>query len=236
MARNVPPDETIKYWRLGILLLDVSTPVLRKLLRSKIQALSNGVDDINAFLKKEEHKRKLQRLDSRVLPNVLKEKLYPPNQENTQIETWDICLLCVVLKQLFNLSQQELQYLDELRQIRNREFAHRPNGRVEEEEFSRTWTHIEVVIGGLLDIIDDSSFTCEMKAKIQHYKECDLQQPEIDRAMNFFGTYCKFKTGNERYCDLVYHQAKRKQKSGICLQPSFQNNLFANNKHRPYKI
>ena len=186
MATGVLEKKNVNYWRTGLLLLNVGTPVLRRLLLTKCD---NAID---TFLNHDDRKRKLKRLESRVLTREAKDKLYPSSSGKTDLETWDITLLCVVLKECEVTSPNQLVYVDALRKIRNDDFAHNPNASLEDVEFQQVWNDIVAAIDGILEMISDATFTESTKATIQQYKIGDLQKSDIDRARNILDMKCTY--------------------------------------------
>lgn len=146
------------YSKLLLHLMKCGTKVLRRLLKEHIKQYGQPID---SFLSARKHT-----LLKDIVGKMNRTILFPNNQQPTNIECWDICLLVhVLLTTCRNLPPHIIQSLKDLRIIRN-ELAHSEGATISKTQFIAFWGRTGTVIGNILGIINDSLFAKEIQTSV----------------------------------------------------------------------
>ncbi|XP_053389018.1 uncharacterized protein LOC128552044 [Mercenaria mercenaria] len=173
---------TEKHCRLSCMVIKAGTKTNCAFLEKRVQDLSPdptspwSLDDFLKTKQKDIKKSKLSKEEYRVL--------FPANGA-TDIEKWDLSLLCHVLVQYCKLNTLERLDVERFRNVRN-ELCHVHEPNIDEVKFKNDVETIEVITTRILEKVDNPVITDEVKDVINEMKEGPLSLVETVRTMHKF--------------------------------------------------
>ena len=156
-------SETLNFYRLISLFVDVGTDVLRSLFikyacpPSAVQSQPTvspkhivynylfAQQNIVLSLKKGKFPLNQKQIDL----------VFPPNTTETDIETWDITILYTILRNVCKVPMNELSEIDKLRMKRNALYGHCAQASVSDVDFQTHWADVSAVINNLAQFTND---------------------------------------------------------------------------------
>ncbi|XP_053373245.1 uncharacterized protein LOC123531839 isoform X2 [Mercenaria mercenaria] len=173
---------TEKHCRLSCMLIKAGTKANCAFLEKRVQDLSPdptspwSLDDFLKTKQKDIQKSKLSKEKYRVL--------FPANGA-TDIKKWDLSLLCHILVQYCHLNTLERLDVEQFRNVRN-ELCHVHEPNIDDDKFKNDVELIEVITTRILEKVDNTIVTDEVKDIINEMKEGPLSIVETVRTMHIF--------------------------------------------------
>lgn len=135
--------------------------VLRRLLMDIVETQRQTLDSFLLERKQSILKKYFGKANSHIL--------FPPNNQPTNIERWDIGLLLHILLTscISVLPASAVSKLSELRTVRN-EVAHFEGAAISEREFDYLWFTIGEIVDELVSLINDSKLTAEIEEDVRN--------------------------------------------------------------------
>lgn len=148
--------ESENFYRLVSLLVDIGTASIRRLFL-KYAVNPPAVTSVTQFLVQEQNT--INSLSTkRVLGPAQLKLLQPPPGQVADPETWDISLLCILLKNTCPITQTERNDIDVIRNIRNQIYGHRASAALSETDFTQNWSDIETASKSIAHACNDVAF------------------------------------------------------------------------------
>lgn len=159
MATGGHFNEHAAYSKVLLRLIMCGTKVIRRLLKDQVRQYQQTMDTF---------------LGSRrwiILTDLVGKRnetvLFPLNNEPTNIEIWDICLLLyVLLKYCSKLPRHVIENLQKLKEIRNK-IAHTAKATLNESMFNDLWKRIGDILEDAIKIINDNDFAKEIEKDVK---------------------------------------------------------------------
>lgn len=135
------------------------TKVLRKLLEDQVDLVGQSLDSFLASRK--------QTLQMNLTGKINSTVMFPLNNQPTDIECWDICLLVHVLTTSRTyLPFETIQNLKQLRVIRNI-IAHTDGTTICETQFNNVWRKIATILGEVMSFINDTELKSDIEKDVK---------------------------------------------------------------------
>lgn len=148
--------ESENFYRLVSLLVDIGTASIRKLFL-KYAVTPPAVTSVTQFLVQEQNTINGLSTKGIIGPAQLK-LLQPPPGQIADPETWDISLLCILLKNTCPITQKERNDIDVIRNTRNQIYGHRASAALSETDYAQNWSVIETASKSLAHACNDVAF------------------------------------------------------------------------------
>ncbi|KAL3854598.1 hypothetical protein ACJMK2_013862 [Sinanodonta woodiana] len=158
-------SDTDRFMCIAYLLVDVGSRVLRQLLSHHTvtstctlgQYLAKNISTINRL--------------TRVFNPSLMDIMFPPNGDDTNLDTYDITLLTAIFQNIVpSLSKQEKDMIKRLRDERNKLYAHAKSCQISASDFQTYWNDISSILTTLSQQCGDSAFQAKILQEIQRTK------------------------------------------------------------------
>ncbi|KAL3854625.1 hypothetical protein ACJMK2_013886 [Sinanodonta woodiana] len=162
---SAPTSDTDRFMCIVYLLVDVGPRVLRQLLSHHIvtstctlgQYLAKNISTINRL--------------TRVFNPSLMDIMFPPNGDDTNLDTYDITLLTAIFQNIVpSLSKQEKDMIQRLREERNKLYAHAKSCQIDVNDFQTYWNDISSILTTLSQQCGDTAFEAKILQEIQRTK------------------------------------------------------------------
>lgn len=189
-------SETVNYFRLARLLLDICNNVMRDLMKSKIPG-----GEINLT-----KRIGLCKNDLKHLHDVQKKIIFPPNNGLVRYESLDFTLMYALVRNVFHEEIEKdskrnqkwgkspapsdnslLAAIERIRGFRNTFFAHPPSTEIKDPIFKDLWTQIQGAVDTISGHIHQRTQLVDYKMEMKNLKK-RATDPEVEK---FLEKWCK---------------------------------------------
>lgn len=195
---------TERYSRINLILVDGGTKLTRKMFLKRVHDLSTSGqrDTIDTFL----GSCKGSLLKTRTGRNR-ERTLYPPFGGTTNLDEWDLYLLCFILQEVCHLDYINRKDIEKLQRMRN-DLCHLSNPTLDDLLFRTQLEEIKIIFKRSLQMIDDPNFEVELNQLVH---KCEHGPISVDDIIRIHHHYTKLELErNERFDDFIDSQKECK--------------------------